>query len=159
MDKNQNLYEIAYLVSPAYSAEDAQNFQQDVKNQVQALGGFIDHEGELIKRRLFYPIKKMAEAHAAGFRFTLGSEKIAELESRLKNPQVLRSMIVHTKRQPARTFRPRIEKVSGAEKPKFEQTVAALKPERPKIEPRLPDGRGAANIEEIDKKLEEILGK
>ncbi|QQG42494.1 MAG: 30S ribosomal protein S6 [Candidatus Giovannonibacteria bacterium] len=152
MDKSQNLYEIAYLVSPAYSAEEAQNFQQTVKNHVQALGGFIDHEGELLKRRLFYPIKKMAEAYAAGFRFTLGPEKIGELESRLKAPQVLRSMIVHTKRQPARTFRPRIEKVSDAERPKLKHAIAVPKPEQPKLE-------SAADIEEIDKKLEEILGK
>lgn len=147
MDKDQNLYEIAYLISPAYSEEEANNFQQALKNQVLALGGFVDHEGGVLKRRLFYPIKKTAEAYAAKFRFTLNSEKIAELELRLKAPQVLRSIIVHTKRQPTRVFRPRVEKSSNIDAEKAPRATLQPKPEP------------AANVEEIDKKLEEILGK
>ena len=155
MDKSQTLYEVAYLISPAYSDEEAQNFQQLLKSGLQSLGGMIDNEGEVIKRRLFYPIKKMAEAYLASFRFLIAPEKISALKSKLNSKEVLRFLIVETKRQPARIYRPRIAKIPGAEtmivpmERKIKQTeTAAPKP----IEP-------AANIEEIDKKLEEILGK
>lgn len=151
MDKDHNLYEVAYLVSPAYSEEEAQNYQQALKNLVQGAGGLIDQEGEVIKRRLAYPVKKMREAHLGSFRFLLSSEKIAELENKLKSSkEVLRHLIVHTKRQPPRTIRSQVLKpgvTATSAKPE-----KAGKPESAQMEP-------AADIEEIDKKLEEILGK
>src|SRR3989338_11408671 len=102
MDKDQKLYEITYLISLAYSEEEAQAFQQSLKNEVKGLGGIVDDEGGILKRRLSYPIKKMPEAHVASFRFLLASEKIHALEAKLAVPQVLRFLVVHTKRQPLR---------------------------------------------------------
>ncbi len=151
MDKDHQLYEVAYLVSPAYSVEEAQNFQQTLKNLVQSLGGFIDQEGEIFKRRLAYPIKKMREAHLGSFRFLLAGEKISEVQDKLKNSkEVLRHILVHTKRQPPRTIRTQVLKPSFA--------APTAKPEKTlKIEPAILEP--AADIAEIDKKLEEILGK
>lgn len=156
MDKDQKLYEITYLVSPAYSEEEAQAFQQSLKNEVKNLGGLIDDEGGILKRRLSYPIKKMPEAYVASFRFLLASEKISELETKLAVPQVLRFLIVHTKRQPPRVARaPRIGKIIP-ERPVLEYNIKSA-PQAP--ETKQPVLEPAANIEEIDKKLEEILGK
>lgn len=158
MDEDQKLYEITYLISPAYSEEEAQAFQQSLKNEVKNLGGLIDDEGGVLKRRLSYPIKKMPEAHVASFRFLSASEKISGLETKLAVPQVLRFLIVHTKRQPIRAARaPRIGKIIP-ERPVLEYNLKNA-PQSPNLEPRLPDGQAASNIEEIDKKLEEILGK
>ena len=153
VDKDQKLYEITYLVSPAYSEEEAQAFQQSLKNEVKDLGGLVDDEGGVLKRRLSYPIKKMPEAHVASFRFLLASEKIHGLEAKLAVPQVLRFLVVHTKRQPPRVARaPRIGKTI-LEHPVLEYNAkSAPEVKQPTLEP-------AANIEEIDKKLEEILGK
>ena len=153
MDKNQKLYEITFLVSPSYSEEEAQAFQQSLKNEVKSLGGLVDDEGGVLKRRLSYPIKKMSEAHVASFRFLLASEEIHELETKLTVPQILRFLIVHTKRQPPRVARtPRIGKIIP-ERPVLEYNIkSAPEAKQSVLEP-------AANIEEIDKKLEEILGK
>ena len=153
MDKNQKLYEITFLVSPSYSEEEAQAFQQSLKNEVKSLGGLVDDEGGVLKRRLSYPIKKMSEAHVASFRFLLASEKIQELETKLAVPQVLRFLVVNTKRQPPRVARaPRIGKIIP-EHPVLEYNAkSAPEAKQSVLEP-------AANIEEIDKKLEEILGK
>ena len=54
--KDQKLYEAAYLISPAYSEEEALAFQQSLKNEVQELGGIIDHEGEVLINSLKYYI-------------------------------------------------------------------------------------------------------
>ena len=154
MDKERNLYEVAYLVSSAYSEEEAQNFQQTLKNLVQSAGGLIDQEGEVIKRRLAYPIQKMREAHLGSFRFLLSAEKIGELETKLKgSKEVLRHLIVHTKRQPPRAIRSQILRPSVFT-PEFE-TAPKQEKKRVPAAPMEP----AADIAEIDKKLEEILGK
>ncbi|MDO8523381.1 MAG: 30S ribosomal protein S6 [bacterium] len=151
MDKEHNLYEVAYLVSPAYSEAEAQNFQQTLKNLVQSLGGLIDQEGEVFKRRLAYPIKKMREAYLGNFRFLLAGEKIAELENKLKtSKEVLRHLLVHTKRQPPRTIRSQVLKPSLI--PQTDKPKKTQKTETEHLEP-------ASDIAEIDKKLEEILGK
>ena len=156
MGKDQKLYEITYLVSPAYSEEEAQVFQQSLKNAVKSFGGLIDDEGGVLKRRLSYQIKKMPEAYVASFRFLLSSDKISELETKLAVPQILRFLIVHTKRQPPRVARaPRIGKIIP-ERPALEYNIKNA-PQAPEIKQSILEP--AANIEEIDKKLEEILGK
>ncbi|KKT57687.1 MAG: 30S ribosomal protein S6 [Candidatus Giovannonibacteria bacterium GW2011_GWC2_44_9] len=156
MGKDQKLYEITYLISPAYSEEEAQAFQQSLKNEIKSLGGLIDNEGGVLKRRLSYPIKKMLEAYLASFRFLLASEKIREFETKLIVPQVLRYLAVHTKRQSPHVARaPRIGKIIP-ERPALKYN-AKNAPQAPEI--KQPVLESAANIEEIDKKLEEILGK
>lgn len=162
VDKDNQLYEVAYLINPAYAEEEVWAFQQALKNHVQSLGGLIDHEGEVIKRRLFYPIQKMAEAYLSSFRLLLAPEKTVELKAKLNSKEVLRFLLVQTKRQPVRTYRQRITKIAGVEmlatqaesKIKLEQTMPKF------VEPKQDNKvQPASNIEEIDKKLEEILGK
>ena len=152
MSNEQNLYEAAYLISPAYSEEEARNFQQTLKNLVQSGGGFIDQEGGVEKRRLAYPIKKMREAHLGSFRFLLSGDKIAEIDGKLKtSKEVLRHLLVHTKRQPPRTIRTQVIKPIILDEPE----ISTKKPDAKPAETREP----ASDIAEIDKKLEEILGK
>ena len=142
MDKSQTLYEVAYLISPAYSEEEARSFHQSIKNKAQGAGGLIERDLDVVKRRLAHPIKKMAEAHLASFLMTLGSDKLDEFKSALTSKEVLRYMLSRGKRQPVRLpYKPR------------------LKPQAEKISTAAADAQPASNIAEIDKKLEEILGK
>lgn len=144
MDKDKQLYEIAYLIAPSMSEEEAQNFHQTVKNHAQGMGALIDDEGRVEKKRLRHLIEKNTEAYLAYFRFTLEPEKINDLESKLKSDKnILRHLTIKTKRHIQKTFSTRPFKSSE----NLKETLAP-KEETP-----------AANIEEIDKKLEEILGK
>jgi len=141
MDKSQTLYEVAYLISPAYSEEEARSFHQSIKNKAQGAGGLIERDGDIAKRRLAHPIKKMAEGYLASFLMALDSGKLTEFKSALSSKEVLRYILSHGNLQPARLpYKPRsksqVEKVQ----------IAA-------------DTQPASNIAEIDKKLEEILGK
>lgn len=149
MAQDNKLYEAAYLISPAYSEEEAQNFQQILKNHVQSLGGLIDQEGEIVKRRISYPIRKMTEAYLASFRFILAPEKLNDFQSQLNTKEVLRYLLVLTKRMQPRPIRTRPINMLAQEKVFSEKKIAVPSPQ---LQP-------AANIEEIDKKLEEILGK
>ena len=142
MDKSQTLYEVAYLISPAYSEEEARSFHQSIKDGAQNAGGLIEHDGDVTKKRLAYPVKKMTEAYLASFLMLLDSDKLATLKSALASKEVLRYMLSHGKRQPARLpYKPR------------------LKPSQDVILKTSEDLQPASNIAEIDKKLEEILGK
>ena len=142
MDKSQTLYEVAYLISPAYSEEEARSFHQSIKDKAQGAGGLIEHDVDVTKKRLAYPVKKMTEAYLASFLMLLDSDKIAALKSALTSKEVLRYMLSRWKRQPVRLpYKPR------------------LKPQAEKISTAAADAQPASNIAEIDKKLEEILGK
>jgi ribosomal protein S6 len=151
MDSDHKLYEIAYLISQNLDLEGAQNFHQTIKNEVQGLGGLVDEEGMTSKRRLSYPIKKTREAYLAHFRFTLNPERINAFKVKLEDHQILRSLIVHTKRAPITPLRPRIIKPKNS----IAVESTGVGTPSPTNEPMAP----AANIEAIDKKLEEILGK
>ena len=176
MDKDSQLYEIVYLISPAYSEEEAQNFHQSLKNHMQKLGGFLDasagsdtalrvgEEKEVVKRRLSYPIKKMTEAYLAHFTFLMPSEKIDDFKLALDAKEVLRYLLVRTKRQPPRPIRARTIKLAGDKvftKTSEATSETAASWQKPVTEDteRKTDKQSAADIKEIDKKLEEILGK
>ena len=146
MESEKQLYEVAYLIAPSFTEEEAQNFHQTIKNEVQSLGGLIDEEGRVEKRRLSYAIKKMREAYLASCRFQLDPQKIEALETKMKISTVLRFLVIKTKRLPQR---------STSARPFGKITSPENKYTAPEISKEAP----AANVEEIDKKLEEILGK
>ena len=80
MDKELKLYEAAYLISPAKSEDEAKGFQDALKNCLTGIGGLIEENGSVLKRRLYYPIKKVMEAYFAHFKFLAEPEKLSELK-------------------------------------------------------------------------------
>ncbi len=146
MEKEPKLYEIAYLLTPAVSDEEALNFQQTLKNEIQKMDGIIGNEGSIFRRKLSYPIKKMREAYLGSFKFKLKPEKIIDLKTKATRTEILRFLIIETKHVEIRPQPIRFTTRPDTDTPKV------LTEENKKIEP-------TANIEEIDKKLEEILGK
>jgi ribosomal protein S6 len=147
MEKDSQLYEMTYLISPALTDEEALQFHQTIKNAVLGFGGLIETEGDVKKQRLSYPIKKMTDAYVAWCRFTLGSDKIAPLQKNMEQPSVLRSLVVHTKPIPVRQIQGRVIKAVPVAETPTPKATRQREVEQP-----------AVNMEEIDKKLEEILG-
>ncbi len=148
MDKDTKLYEIAYLITPAFTEDEARDFHQKIKNEVLELGGLMDHEGDIKKRRLSYHIAKMGDAYLASFRVMLPREKASQLKTALLRKEILRSLMVLTGRNPVRSLQTKpLHKTTTAES--TEPVVMEI-PETP--------AESQAKIEEIDKKLEEILG-
>ena len=143
------LYEIAYLISPALEEERARDFHQDIKNKVQSLGGLVDHDGEVRKRRLSYPIQKMREAYLAHARLLLTTNIVSRVKELLASPSVLRSLVTHTERP----LPPRPMRAHTIVAPT--ETRESLVVAKPKSAPA---PAPATDIAEIDKKLEEILG-
>lgn len=147
MEIETKLYEVAYLIKPSINEEAARDFHQSVKNRAQELGGLIDHEGEVYKRKLSYPIKKMTEAHVGSFRVMLSQSKTEEFKTWLNQESILRSLMVHTKRIVVR-------QTPIGKTIKISRDIAHTTKE-PAVKAAPID---ESAIKEIDKKLDEILG-
>ena len=148
METETKLYEIAYLITPSIADEAARDFHQSIKSRAQELGGLIDHEGEVYRRKLSYPIKKMTEAYVAHFRAMVPKAKTGEIKSSLEQESVLRFLMVYTQR-----VIPRPASIGRTIKTPRTETQQPQQPIMPKAPPIDENA-----IKEIDKKLEEILG-
>lgn len=148
MDKDTKLYEIAYLITPAMTEDEARDFHQKIKNSVLELGGLMNHEGDIKKRRLSYVIAKMTEAYLASFQVMLPREQVSKLKAILERQEILRSLMVLTRRNPVRA--PHIKSLHKVPAAESTEPIVMEISETP--------AESQAKIEEIDKKLEEILG-
>ena len=156
MDSDAQLYELGFTISPSLTEEEAKEFHQKIKGEAQVLGAFIDEEGSIEKRRLSYPIKKVREAYFGFFKFIFSPQKFADLKTKMNVPNVLRFLLIKTRRAPQRQISTRPMKMADAtlnqtENSEYQQTVKKTQ--------KSIDIAPPVNIEEIDKKLEEILGK
>lgn len=133
-------YELAFLISGNLSEEEAKQFQDKVTSLIQTEGGILADRGTILKKKLAYPIKKQIQVFLAILTFQLEPIKLFPLEKKLKlENQILRYLILI--KRPVKEMPVRRKKVSE---------IAPLieKKKREKTE-----------LKDIEKKLEEILGK
>ncbi len=136
------MYELTYIVSPILD-------ERSVNETVAAVRGFINDQKAEIKReqvgekrKLAYPIQKQTFGYYVTLEFKMESEKIAEVENYLKHQNdILRSLLLsldETKLHQA-PKKARIQKTESAASVKSSPKTEKIK------------------IEELDKKLEELL--
>ncbi len=139
-------YELAYLVTPEVSEE-------ELKGLIEKIGGFISDEQGTIdktpfssKRRLGYPIKKQREAFLVSMDFHLAAEKTENLKKKIESEgQILRHLLM-VKRVSKKALAPQRHFIKKA--PKTSEKTHEKISEPKKVE-----------LEEIDQKIEEILGE
>ena len=128
------LYEVYYVLKGG-TEEELTNTIEQVRKYIEEKSGRSLEESRLIKRRLSYPIGKDSEGVFGSMKFFLKTDDLAELSEKLnREERLIRHMVTAV---PA----PGSESVRKAKKVK-----------------RVPEKK-AADMQEIDKKLEEILGK
>ncbi len=137
----RKVYELTYIINPNLSEREVAVQSDKVRSFINGLGGEMKSEKLNEKRKLAYPIKKQSFGFYATAEFSLEPEKISELEKQIKLEQrVIRHLIIVKERMiPMAARSLRLKKVVPAPKPAQETRVEKVK------------------IEEIDKKLEEIL--
>lgn len=122
---------------------DADAITGKIRGLIGELDGDIKKEVLSEKKKLAYPIKKQLYGYYVSVEFGLEKEKTAELEQQLKlDNNILRFLLVTQKEISARRLKTKIakpKKIAPAEISKTE----------PKVE--------KVQIEELDKKLEELL--
>jgi small subunit ribosomal protein S6 len=128
------LYEATYLIEPNLSNEDIKSLQERIKSWVEEEKGSLTKAHPPVQKELAYPIKKKTTAFMASLTFDLDPPNLQNLEKKIKEePTILRYLIL--KKEP--------EKLTGKTAPRRKP-----KPSKTKVE-----------LEEIEKKLEEILGE
>lgn len=149
METKTNNYELAYLLIPQLSEEEVLMHAGKVSAVIEDTKGMIEHAEKPRLRRLGYPIKKATQAYFAWTDFTMNPESVTSLEKRLKEQQfVLRYMLIHREHTDMKRSRSRLQ--TGRTNSSAQPEKATKKEER--AEEKL-------DLETLDKKLEEILGK
>jgi ribosomal protein S6 len=133
-------YELAYIITPDLSAEEAKTLSEKMAGFVSELSGAVLHNADPEKRKLGYPIKGKIEAWLASLEFSLLPEKTIELKKKvISENQILRHLMV--------------AKAKKRIKPKKIRQLADREPKEKK--------EGAAeekvDIEKINEKIDEIL--
>lgn len=167
-EKKTRPYELAYLLKAALSEESILNWKEKINRLVQDFDGKVNEHIEPQKNKLAYPIKKAGQGLLGIIKFEMVTEKIKELDRKLKleGGELLRFLILvdEEREKPAVTKPARVRRPTEIEKPpevKLEEKGPPReeKPPKPKEE-ELPKPKEEKKIEleELDKKLEEILG-
>ena len=132
-------YELTYLISPEVSEEELKSLNEKINSLIyQKEAGVLNEVKIPSKKRLAQPIKKQREAFLTNLSFYLEPDKLENLERQLKSEKkILRYLIL---------VRPKIK-------------VAKVRKGLPKVIPKIPVKEKRVELEEIEKKLEEILGE
>lgn len=148
MERDPKNYELAYLLSLAVPEEEVLQKAGQITTLVEENKGVLKHSENPKKIKLAYPVKKEKTAYFGYTTFTIDPELLATLDKKIKRPEILRYLLTEEeigRRPPA--FRPQ-----PSRPPFLKQKLAPPKEETTKEEEKL-------DLEALDKKLEEILGK
>lgn len=151
MAKETKQYQLTCLLSPLLEQKKIEEIGQKIKKWIIEKGGsFPEKEKSLLalKKSLAYPVKKYREVFYFNFDFLLTSPVISQFSQQLNSEKdILRYLIALKKKPKSKPIR---EAIDYRMTDKIEPLVAKEIPlsEKPKVK-----------IEEIDKKLEEILNQ
>lgn len=159
MDSDAKNYEVSYLLSPELMEAEVLAYTGKLAGLVEELGGTIRRAEQPRKLKLAYEIKKQENAYFGWTTFRLQPQHIAEFEKRFKgHGETLRFLILEEeieKRKPfIRSVGFRTAVGSSASTPSSAREIrepmhhAGQAPEDKRLD-----------LEALDKKLEEILGR
>lgn len=159
MEENLRQYELNYFLSPYLSEEEVSTFFNKIKNFLNEIQGKTEEFREPKIQKLAFSLKGHSEGYFGEIKFLAEPEKIPELEKKLKlETNILRFSILTVlpkKQRPEKPMKkPRIRPaepntIEEKEEKKTEAKEKEAKPETKKEKVKL---------EEIDKKLDEIIG-
>ncbi len=148
-----NYYELTYLISTDFPEEELKTFSKKISDFVLTEGGTLEKITVPIRKKLAYSIKEKKEMFLTTLNFHLNPEGLKNFEKKLKSEkQVLRYTLLKQKISkkiiPERTIKrfPKILEEISESKPFTLSKKGGVKSEDKKV-----------GLEEIDKKIEEIL--
>ena len=135
-------YELSFWLKPQLEEEEVSQKVSQIQRIIQEEGGY-NVEASLPKLKLLaYPIKKETSGYFIYIQFEISPEKLLAVEQKLKQEQdILRYLIVKREKRKTSLFSP-----------------VRKKKERKTISTRTePEKITAVDLQELDKKLDEIL--
>lgn len=139
MENETKMYELTYLVTPLVPEDKLSDENNAIRALIEKKQGIIMYEEGLKSLSLSYPIKKFDRAYLGLFKFVMPSEEADGLKDVLeKQEKIIRAAINQT----------RASSQKDETRPRKIRTLKVKKEEKQEIK-----------TEEIDKKLEEMLGQ
>lgn len=131
-------YELAFHLLPSFTETEIEEKRRGIEELISKSGGIVSRYGEIKKMKLAYPIKKEQFSNFGYIEFSAPKNTIETINKKIMlNDEILRHLVI---------------------KKKEEKTVRAAKPAKPReISPK--EIEKPETTEELDKKIEEILGK
>jgi len=129
------MYELTFLVNPNISSAELTDVLKQLKDFILRYDGEIIKDFSSQKINLAYPVKKLKQAYLVVIDFELGKDKIETLKNYIKDLKAILRHLLITKKQ-------------------IKIKPARFKPIKPKTEIK---PKTKIKIEELDKRLEEIL--
>jgi small subunit ribosomal protein S6 len=141
-------YELNYLISSELSDGEAKTLQNKIASFIKEQGSVLEEVGTPLQRKLAYSIRKQTQAYLAVLIFKSTPEKLADLEKALKEEKsILRHLILFKKPYKAVVERRRKPKPAVEDSEKSGEKMVVDEKEK------------RVELEEIEKKLEEILNE
>jgi ribosomal protein S6 len=176
-------YELTYIVSPNMTAEEAQSKAKELESKIQSKDGVILKSQKPVAKTLSYQINKFGSGFFSVLEFQIEPEAMTEIKSLLeKDIQLLRHIILvknPAKKQKERRQRIKpvaiieavaeavvkevekdAEKVVEFVKEKIESITTEKEEKKPTAKKvKSEKSKEKAEIEDLDKKLDEILSE
>ncbi len=157
------IYETDYILKGDLGEEKAWEIGESLRGLIENGQGIVIQESKPQKQNLGYPIKKHSSCYFGAFKFIFSVDKINSLKINFGRLDLLRLLLVAAKNEKETNqsrFKRRIRQpadrhiVATAKKNSTaKEETAANKPTSP------PSSNEPLQVEALDKKLEEILGK
>jgi ribosomal protein S6 len=142
-------YELSCCISSELSEKELRDVAEKITSLIQSEEGILAQIGNPIRQRLGSPIKKEDYVFLLTLNFQLNPEKLKSLEKKLKSiPEILRFLVLHKKLEKKVEILPERIPLKAKVLARTSDRRKPLKPREEKVE-----------LEEIEKKLEEILGE
>jgi len=146
-------YEIIYIIPSKYTDAEMEGVVAQVNSILKESGAEVSETYQLGKRRLAYPISNQRNGSYVLTHFEAEPKSLLKMEQTLRlTDEVLRHMIVE--RNPLLTQIPKFTEADerrGEESRPYERRTAPVAAKPVPVKPK------EVNIEELDKKLDEIL--
>jgi len=147
VQENTQTYEIAVWLQPSIDGAGESSVPDILRSEITASGGIIVNESKPSIKKLAYPIKKQLEAIFFIITAELSPIAAGNIRKRLDNSAgVLRLGIFKSERRKTRMKRSTLLH----SKPRKNEATESVKE-------KLPESRPEVKMEELDKKLEELL--
>ena len=153
-------YEILYILQANYTAEEVKPINVKIKKLIEEQGGRITKEDFLGKLKFAYPIKSQSHGYYQVLEFDLPKQNLHNLNNSLKlTNEILRFIIVKQKVKTEKEIKAEKDLQAKLAKRK-EVAIDKMKEEKKeaKEKPKKEEKREKVSLEDLDKKLDEILG-
>jgi ribosomal protein S6 len=162
-------YELAYIISPEMTSEEASAKAQEIESAIRSREGTIVKQLNPVARTLSYQIEKRASGYFGVIEFQLEPEKLLEVKDIIvKDKKIVRHMLVIKEavefKKARRTRETTKAKVEEGELSVF-ATTPKIEVEAPTMEeeeepsPAKKEVKEKVELKDIEHELDEILGE